>query len=1623
MTRRYTGGFLSATEQATDSNTANGIYTLQEAGQATAVGNFPTGGWTPSRSLRFRSSAGAYLNKSYGADGNRKTWTLSFWIKRGKIESDQHVWSSAGVNHPGGADIAYIGFTGDDRFITYMYPNGGPAAYYVGTNKVFRDPAAWYHIVVNMDTTQATSTNRIKIYVNGAEETSLQNTSYPSLDYASSYINSTRPQVIGHEDGRWRYAVDGYMTEVNFIDGQALTPSAFGQTDPTIGQWEPKRYTGTYGTNGFYLDFRDNSAATATTLGADRSGNGNNFTPNNFSVTTGVTYDSMVDVPGIASVSSQTNIGGVQRGNYATLNPLSIYVVNPTDGNLKFSGNSAGGIGSIGVSSGKYYWETVYTAIGSNEGVIVGIRSMESVGTGAAENVGYYGGGSESGRKIINGGILDGGTTAYGATWTTGDVIGVALNLDANEITFYKNGVSQGAIAIRFTPGTKTWTSFNWRTGPASSANTGTINFGQSPFAYTPPVGFKSINTTNLPNPVIKRPEQHFGVRTWVGNGSNITLGVTAKESPAYPIERSLKFNASASGHLTRTPATASNRRTWTYSAWIKRSVLGTRQSIFSGGTGNTTGQPGGGVYFASSTNTLQYVMGGGTTCLVTTARPFTDTTAWMHLVIAMDTTQVVPSQRLRMYVDGVQITSFSDTTYPSQNFETDVNNAVIHAIGSRTDDGTIPNTVANYYLAEVNFIDGTAKVPSDFGAYDANNNWVPQRYTGTYGTNGFYLPMKQSGATGFNAVTFNVQNGFNKISGVGFNPDLVWLKRRNSSQDHFIVDSLRGGTKLLRANTTAAETTYSTPNWITSFDADGFTSHTDSLVTTGSQYVAWCWDAGTSTVTNTSGSNSAQVRANTTAGFSVVTYTGTGSNATVGHGLGVAPKVIIIKGRGNTDNWIVYNAYISNPTTYALLLNSNIAPDNDPNYFNSTAPTSTVFSVGTDASTNQNTVGFVAYCFSEVAGFSKFGSYTGNGSSTGPTITLGFRPAFVMVKRTDTTGNWVVFDSTRSNTNTRSNAVSFDLSDREYGAADGVGGIDFTATGFQLRDTHTTRNENAGTYTYMAFAETRANVFGKDNSSNGNDWQPGQGVGAATDVVLDSPADGADSSGNIIGNYAVLNSGEKGSVVTVSNGGLGWAQSTTTAQSIRATLPMPTGKWYWELNAASNNSPGIMRQSGSISAYCGSDTKGWSYFVDGTLYNNNSNVSFGATHSVSDIISVAFDADTGKLWFAKNGTWQASGDPATGANAIMVPLDPNDLYYPAVSTSVTGAVVGTVNFGQTPFTYTPPTGFKALNSKNLKDVGSFNLPDSFGNFASTPDLAWMKSRTNGSYRHQWLDTVRGPRNVLFSSDNTEQQTFESVQSFIPNGVTLGPEAGTNELGGSHAGWFWNRGKTPGFDIVTYGGDGVNTRMIPHNLGQVPAFYITKCLTNYNNAQSFADWSVYHKDCPTYTGNSRNGKQALWLHRDLAAANGVGGFFNIPTSSEFGPNQINYDNSAGQSYVAYLWAEVPGFSQFGSYVGNGSTDGPFVYTGFKPAFILTKNITTAGYWWEMVDNKRAPFNPSNKTLYANVTDTEYSGSGYNKDLLSNGFKMRGTSAGHNSSGDTFVYAAFAENPFKYGNAR
>jgi hypothetical protein len=770
-----------------------------------------SGSYQIANSLRFRSSASAYLNRTPSVAGNRQIWTWSGWVKRGALGAAQILFGAAAS--PFGS---YFRFESGGTLRFYDY-NGTTFSPDLITTQVFRDPSSWYHLVLVSDTTQATSTNRIRMYVNGTQITAFSTATYPAQNAQNTSINNTYPTTIGAASA----SLDGYLADVNFIDGQALTPTSFGAFDPVTGVWTPKKYSGTYGTNGFKLNFSNGTST--TTLGYDSSGNSNNWTTNNISLTAGSTYDWMIDSP---TPFAGTSYG---VGNYCTLNPLKSNSASGLAlGNLYqyiAIANWTTTVATIGVSSGKWYWEQVYTNITAGTygmaGIVDGSFSIATANYPGitATSYGYF---NSNGYKYNNA-----GSAAYGATYTNNDIIGVALDLDAGTLTFYKNNVSQGVA----------FTGLSGTFFPALSTygSVATINFGQRPFAYTPPTGFKALNTQNLP-------------AASIANGAN---------------------------------------------------------------------------YMAATT------------------------------------------------------------------------------------------------------------------------------YTGT-------------GAT---------QSISNIVNGVGFQPDFVWAKQRGVGTDHVLYDVIRTGTYSLTSNNTAAEVNQTSNGCTVAFASTGFTAGADTagyLNYSGRTYVGWQWKANGTAVSNTAGSITSQVSANTTSGFSVVTYTGDGvSTATIGHGLGVAPSMVIFKSRSVAlQGWYVYHTYLG--VNQYIRLDTTAAAATITGLF-SPVNSSVIGINGAYNAFNNNGGTYVAYCFAAIAGYSAFGSYTGNGSTDGPFIYTGFRPRFVMTKRSDAAGEyWIIHDTARDPSNVATNRLYPNVPDAEAVSVD----YDILSNGFKLR-VATNPNNSGGTYIYAAFAES----------------------------------------------------------------------------------------------------------------------------------------------------------------------------------------------------------------------------------------------------------------------------------------------------------------------------------------------------------------------------------------------------------------------------------------------------------------------------------------------------------------------------------------------------------------------
>lgn len=697
------------------------------------------------RSLRFNDDDTAYLTRTFGAPTSAILWTYSVWVKRGFVGS---VRKTLLGNNNTGTNSFNFEFKNDTLMLGTWTSTSW--AWQLITTQLFRDTSAWHHIVVAYDSAQVTSSDRVKIYVNGTQITAFSTASYPSSSFDPLLNVNAKSTAIGSA-GTTTQPFDGYMAEIHFVDGTALTPTSFGEDDNGI--WRPKRVSGlTYGTNGFYLSFADNSST--TTLGYDDAGS-NDWTLNNFSVAAGVGNDSLEDTP---------------TDNFCVFNKLNT----ATTGTLANGGLDCGAsgvaVGSVGMSSLGWYWEIT--------------------STGGTTTCGMWNGSATS-------------TT----TVTTGTTKGFRFDADAGTFDWTSDGSSWTSIATGLT----TIPYFVYVS--TAAATTASLNAGQRAFSYTQPGGYRKISTANLPTPDIANPGAYMNAVTYTGTGSS--LGVT----------------------------------------------------------------------------------------------------------------------------------------------------------------------------------------------------------------------------------------------GVGFQPDLVWIKGRSGATDHALYDAVRGVQKQIESNTTTDETTETTG--LTAFGADGFTVGALAQVNTSlATYVAWCWKEGV------------------TPGFDIVSYTGNGSNRTISHGLGTVPKMIIIKARttASTDQgWPVYHASNTTaPETDYLLLSGTAATADLDTLWNDTAPTTTVFSVGTNALVNTNSDTYIAYLFAEIAGFSRFGSYTGNGSADGPFVWCNFRPRFVGVKRTDTTGDWFIWDTSRDSANVAVAELLANSSAAEAGTAD----IDILSNGFKLRATTAGFNASGGTYIFFAFAE-----------------------------------------------------------------------------------------------------------------------------------------------------------------------------------------------------------------------------------------------------------------------------------------------------------------------------------------------------------------------------------------------------------------------------------------------------------------------------------------------------------------------------------------------------------------------
>jgi hypothetical protein len=541
---------------------------------------------------------------------------------------------------------------------------------------------------------------------------------------------------------------------------------------------------------------------------------------------------------------------------------------------------------------------------------------------------------------------------------------------------------------------------------------------------------------------------------------------------------------------------------------------------------------------------------------------------------------------------------------------------------------------------------------------------------------------------------------------------------------------------------------------------------------------------------------------------------------------------------------------------------------------------------------------------------------------------------------------------------------------------------------------------------------------------------------------------------------------------MTLSEGNLQGISPANAHNGVGCTLGVTGGKWYWEVRSAGTGTNIFFGMAKStfqfisqytIDAYFFSDI--WGVATDGQKFGNGSGESsYGSTLSEGDILQLAFDLDNGKFYAGKNGTYYASGDPAAGSNPAFTDVPTDESMQPFYGSSTTG-VSHTLNFGQDStfagattaggntdangigdFAYAPPSGFLSLCSANLPTSTIIDGSEHFNTVLYTgngstqsitgvgfqPDWTWIKMRS-GADNNILQDAVRGVGKGLFSDlTNAENASMGGMTSFDSDGFTFdGSVTSLNGSGDSFVAWNWKAGGTAvsntdgsvtsqvsantdaGFSIVSYTGTGANAT-VGHGLSSAPEMLIIK----ERNATS--QWVVGHHNLAA----SDPFHKGLYLDDTRAVYDDASNFNDTaPTSTVFSVGTGGYVNDSSNTYICYAFHSVDGFSKVGSYTGNGSTDGPFVYTGFRPAWVMFKNTNNSS-GWSIIDSTRNPFNEAENYLYPSASDAEYGGAGNDGyDFVSNGFKVSNTYTGQNGSGNTIIYLAFAESPFKYANAR
>ena len=1016
------------------------------------------GGSIINGSLKFDDDDSPYLSRTPSSAGNRKTFTFSAWVKRNSFGRGVLL----GVATALGSQESGIEFDGT---IIRCYQYTGSFSFRIRTNAKYRDSGAWMHIVFALDTTQASSGNRAKLYVNGEQQTDLDANEQPSQNLDCDFLNTTTEHRIGQLAGSHKF--DGYMTEVHFVDGLQLDPTYFGYTEGQTGLWRPKKYTyGNYGTNGFYL-----TLDSSTPIGKDMSGNGNDFSNNNAAV------DLVTDSPSGVAVERQPEA-----------NPTGSVVFDGDSDHLTITDN-----GDLNFGSNDWTIECFLYARnlgGSTDG-----DSYErhypiiQKGNSASNNLYDW--------RLYYGDHTSGGDVGYiyfdsseaSCSFTNTHAIKrnqwrhIALVRDGSTLRMFLNGVQVSTNSISSAIDndyTEIKIGFNDLGAAGDTYHNGFISnlrVVNGTAVYKTNFAAPTKPLTNITNTKLLCCQSKTSATAAAVTPASITAGGTAAASDTSPFNVSPPSNYCTFNELTDNVSSntdlSNGNLTITNTDDYWSSIQGTLGAdtgkfyyeVVCGPSGDQTRWGAGWSpkennprsdgpskfndgYYAYSQNPLTHYV---TTNLI--GAPGTNNES------INGSPAFTPDDVLQIAIDfdAGKIWYGINNTY--------VNNSSGNAGNPATGANALVTFTANTLMFP-KFLSNRTDLTVNFGQ-EAFRHLPPSGFlpvsTNTINKSPFIRPQKH-----FDVILYTGQNtsSLYNVTGLEFSPDLVIGKTRTTSMDNIFIDTVRGNDKQINCPDNSAEVTRGSAAY--RFLKDGFAVATAGNMNNPQNYTAACWKAGGPAVTNTDGTISAQVSANVEAGFSIIKYTASASGGgTVGHGLSKKPEIQWTKNLNKSQDWAVQFTSKSpvnsgSNDNFYMFLNTNAARGDTSEYFTATTNKS-------PEGSGSNGDSIIIYTWHSVPGYSKIGMFMGNNSSSGPFVYCGFRPAWVIWKRSNGTENWVIVNNKTSPINPVDLFLRMDETSTE---SSGAATCDFVSNGFTLRNSDTKSNANGDYYLFMAFAE-----------------------------------------------------------------------------------------------------------------------------------------------------------------------------------------------------------------------------------------------------------------------------------------------------------------------------------------------------------------------------------------------------------------------------------------------------------------------------------------------------------------------------------------------------------------------